>query len=215
MNNPHFKAIFFDNDGLLVDTETLWLEACREALAPLGVTISNELYTVEVLGKGRALVRDLAREQGLSEDEIKALQSHRNNLYGEKLRKNVELLDGVKETLEKLQGKFVMGIVTTSSREHLDIILDKTGLRKFFNFFITFEDVTHPKPDPEPYLKAVELSGMPKANCLVLEDSLRGVQAAKAAGLACYAIPEGWTRTHDFSTADKVLGNISEVANLL
>jgi len=93
--------------------------------------------------------------------------------------------------------------------------MEKTGLRRFFSFFITEQDVKNLKPHPEPYLKAVDLSGCSKEQCLVLEDSYRGVQSAKAAGLTCYAIPDVLTKVQDFSVADKVLGGISEVPEIV
>ncbi len=210
-----FKAIFFDCDGLLVDTETLWLEACRGALAPYGIEISEEFYIEEVLNQGHSLLVNLGRQNGMSEEKIQEVRKYRNDLYKEMLRENIKVIDGVRETLDKLHGKFVMGIVTTSYKDDFDIIMERTGLGKYFSFFVTFEDVSKPKPDPEPYLKAWQMSGFAKEECLVLEDSLRGVEAAKAAGLTCYAIPEGWTRNQDFSIADKVLDNIRELSEII
>ncbi len=211
----NIKAIFFDNDGLLVDTESLWLKATRETLVPFGIAITDEWYAEEVLGKGNPMIPILLKKYGIPEEKTVELRTLRNNLYAKMLKENVEVIDGIREVLEKLEGKFLMGVVTTSNREHFDIIMEKTGLRKYFSFFITFEDVTNAKPDPEPYLKAIELSKIPKEQCLVLEDSGRGVQAAKAAGLKCYAIPEAWSRNHDFSSVDKVLGSIRELPDIL
>jgi HAD superfamily hydrolase (TIGR01509 family) len=107
-----------------------------------------------------------------------------------------------------------MGIVTSSRKEHFDSIMDQTGLRRHFTFFITANDVENVKPHPEPYLKALDHVKLPKEECLVLEDSRRGVQAAKAAGLTCFAIPDALTRSQDFSIADRVLESIREVPSL-
>ena len=93
--------------------------------------------------------------------------------------------------------------------------MEKTGLRRSFDFVITGDDVKKHKPDPEPYLKATEVSGQKKEHCLVLEDSFRGVQAAKAAGLTCFAVPDELTRVQDFSIADKILKSIRELPCLL
>src|SRR3990167_840311 len=212
---PNFKAIFFDNDGLLVDTESLWLKATRETMAPYGIEITDEWYTLEVLTKGGRMISVLAKGNGISEDKIPELSKLRNDLYTNMLKENVQVLDGVREVLEKLQGKFLMGVVTTSNREHFGIIMEKTVLKKFFSLFVTFEDVKNAKPNPEPYLKAVELSKVPKEQCLAIEDSGRGLTAAKAAGLSCYIIPEAWSASHDFSGADKVLKSIRELPEVL
>lgn len=210
----HIKAIFFDNDGLLVDTEPLYLQSVKETFAPLGVDVSREWYIRENLGKGRSTF-DLLSEKNLSDEETKELRRQRSQRYSALLAESVRPIDGVPETLEKLYRNFHMGVVTSSKKSHFEIIMEKTGLGHFFNFFITGDDVKHTKPDPEPYLKALALSGYKKDECLVLEDSCRGVEAAKAAGLTCFAIPDELTRSHSFASADKVLKNMRELPALL
>ncbi len=214
MSVTQFKAIFFDMDGLLVDTEPLYLKATQEILATIGIALTKDWYVRENLGKGTSSF-ELAKERGLPDNTIKELRQQRNEKYDQLLKGGVQPLDGVPGFLEWAQGKFVMGIVTSSHRDHFETIMRQTGLRKFFSFFITGDDVENVKPDPEPYLKAVGLSGHPKEHCLVLEDSYRGLQAAKAAGLTCYAIPDALTKVQNFSIADKVLGNIRELPEWL
>lgn len=201
-------------DGLLVDSESLYLRATAEVFAPLGVTISTEWYTQENLRKGRSTF-DLVREKGFSEEQVGALREQRSARYAEILKESVRPFDGVEEALQTLHGKLLMGIVTSSQKDHFNVIMEKTRLRKYFSFFITGDDVAHTKPDPEPYLKALGISGFAANECLVLEDSARGVQAAKAAGLTCYAIPDVLTKEHDFSIADKVLGSMRELPALI
>ena len=107
-----------------------------------------------------------------------------------------------------------MGIVTSSRKDHFEIIHKQTGFLKYFDFIVTSEDVKNTKPDPEPYLKALELSGMKKEECIVVEDSERGLRAAIAAGLKCYIIPTELTKNSDFTGAEKVLNNIKEILSL-
>lgn len=210
----HIKAIFFDNDGLLVDTEPLYFQSVQETFAPLGIEVSREWYIRENLGKGRSTF-DLLEGKNLSKEEIKQLREKRNDRYGELLAEHVRPIDGVQETLETLRGGFFMGVVTSSRKSHFEIIMKETRLDSFFSLFITGDDVEHIKPDPEPYLKALKMSGFESEQCLVLEDSSRGVEAAKAAGINCFAIPDELTKSHDFSKADKVLKNMREVPALL
>lgn len=208
-----FKAIFFDNDGLLVDTESLYLIATREVLHPLGIKLTDEFYIHENLGKGVSSF-ELARQKGISEADIEKLRAHRDRRFTEMIQ-TVQPIDGVRETLEELHGKVVMGVVTSSPRRFFDVVLRSNGLAPFFSFFITADDVVNIKPDPEPYLKAVEHTGMAKEDCLVFEDSRRGAMAAKAAGLTCYAIPDGLTKHQDLSFVDKILGSIREIPALV
>jgi HAD superfamily hydrolase (TIGR01509 family) len=106
-------------------------------------------------------------------------------------------------------------IVTSSLRRHFAIIHERTGFGKFFDFVVAEGDYTHYKPDPEPYAVAVKRSGFSARECLAIEDSPRGLQAAKAAGLACWVIPSELTRCGDFSAADKVLPSIGELPRML
>jgi len=205
-----FKAIFFDSDGLLVDTERINLQATHEIFSSIGVEISWDWYIRENLQKGRSSF-ELAREKGISETEIEKLWWLREKRIEELLKENVPVIDGVYEVLEKIQGKFVLGVVTSRRKEPFETILNKTDLRRFFQFFITRDDVENIKPHPDPYLKAVEFSGERKEDCVALEDSQRGVQSAKDAGITCFAIPSELTREHYFSTADKVLNSIREL----
>ncbi len=209
-----FKAIFWDNDGVLVQTEQLYFDAAKEILDPLGITISMEWYMAENLKKSTSVFQ-LAKERGYSEEEISKFRKKRNALYAAMLRKHVPLSDGIKEVLDTLKGRLIMGVVSNSLKEHFDIILLKSGLKNYFSFFITNDDVSKGKPDPEGYLLALKQTGLHPADCLVIEDTERGVVAAKAAGLTCFAVPHELSKNHDFSLADRVLGDIRELPGLI
>ena len=210
----HFEAIFFDMDGLLVETEPLSFESTKEVFASVGVDLTREWFIHEHLGKGRSLI-ELLQEKGIAEDHMVELQETRRKRYWEYLEAHGTALDGVLETLQKLHGKFLLAIVTGSRRKSVDILMRKTGLGGFFEFAVTHEDTEKHKPNPEPYLKALALSQKSKERCLVLEDSGNGSQAAKAAGLTCWAIPDEMTKADDFAHVDKVLGSIREVPELV
>ena len=209
-----FAAIFWDNDGTLVDTEPAYFRATQEVLKKHDITLTHEWYANEQLKKGRSAF-DLAREQGLSEGAILLMRKERDELYLNFLNTEVRVIDGVRPTLQFLHGKIPMGIVTTSDRVHFTQIMEATQLGQYFDFFITGGDVLHVKPDPEPYLKAWEQSGLPKEACLVIEDTERGLIAAKAAGLTCFVIPNELSKNNDFSKADRILKNVEELLNYL
>lgn len=209
-----FSTIFWDNDGTLVDTEPPYFKATQDILKGVGVELTHEWYVNEQLKRGRSAF-DLVREIGKSEESIQALRKKRDELYLEFLKTEVKVMDGVVSTMEVLHGKVPMGIVTTSKKVHFDQIMAAIGLAKYFNFFITREDVTHEKPDPEPYLKAWEKSGLPKESCLAVEDTERGVTSAKAAGLPCFAIPNELSKDNDFSKADGILKNLEEILEFI
>lgn len=206
-----FQFIFWDNDGVLVDTEGLYYQASREALAGIGFALTAEQFTTISLASGRS-VFELATEDPQLMDE---LRHWRNRRYSELLAERQLLLPGVKETLTRLAAHRRMAIVTSSRRDHFDLIHAGTGLLHLFEFILCREDYREAKPDPEPYLLALRHSGQEARQCLVIEDSARGLAAAKAAGLTCWVIPSDQTRGQDFSAADRVLQRIGELPELL
>lgn len=204
------KAIFWDNDGILVDTERLYFAATKKTLAYAGINLTKEMYIEYFLVKGNGTWH-LAGEKGLSSGDINELRNNRNELYSKMLEKECRIIDGAKDVLENLHGKFLMGIVTSSRKNHFDLIHRPLGILKYFDFILTGEDYKKFKPDPEPYLLAVEKSGFNKDECVAVEDSERGLISAKAAGIHCFVIPNELTCNGNFATADKVLKNISEL----
>lgn len=208
------KMIFFDNDGTLVDTEGIYFKATRKVLLELGVEMSKKWF-IEYSLKRNFSSWSLLDGKGYSPEEINQLRNKRNDYYAELLREEVRLMPGVLETLKALKGKARMSVVTTSRRIHFNIILEKTGIADYFEFFVVNEDVEKEKPHPEPYLKAIKISGCAPDDCMAVEDTERGVIAAKAAGIKCYAVPTALSQSHDFSDADGVLGSISELLEII
>ena len=204
------KAILWDNDGVLVDTERLYFRATQEVLSTIGFELTEthftELFLIEARGAWH-----LVRELGFSEPEVENLRQTRNRIYSEYLAKEKLLIEGVEEVLSELHGKYTMAIVTSSLREHFDLIHHSTGLLKYFDFVVASGDYTKYKPDPEPYLVALERAGCTADECIAVEDSLRGLLSATGAGIRCYVVPQELTSTSDFSAAFKVLTNIRDL----
>ena len=212
------EAILWDNDGVLVDTERLYYESTKEALSETGVELTEELFKTISLKQGRSSF-DLAAERGITAKRISSLRQKRNLLYGNLLRSGVRPIDGVEHTLRMLQGRVSMGVVTSSRREHFDIIHAATGLLPYFDFVLTREDYERSKPDPDPFLTAIRKNGFKKERCIIVEDSERGLRAAIAAGIRCIVVPNRLTLDGDFSGAhgiyDTIMGASSELLRLL
>ena len=205
-----FQAIFWDNDGVLVNTEHLYFQATQQVLASVGIDLDAETYRDFFLKQSQGAWH-VAAANGISQSRLAALRTERNALYSRLLQEADITMDGVAPVLQNLAQRFAMGVVTTSHRDHFEIICRRTDFFPLFDFVLVREDYGQSKPDPEPYLKALQLAGCPPESCLVIEDSERGLTAAKAAGLTCWVIPTDLTRTGDFSAADKVLEHISQV----
>lgn len=164
------KAIFWNNDGVLVDTEGLYFAATQQILATVGVTLSKEQFIELILVQGKGAWH-LAIEKGVSPNCVEDLRNQRDNLYSKLLCQDCSIIDGNREVLEALHGHYLMGIVTSSRKEHFELIHQSSGLLKYFNSVLTGEDYTKFKPNPEPYLLAVKKSGFRKEECIVVEDS--------------------------------------------
>jgi len=208
------KAIFWDNDGVLVDTERLYFSATRQILSAVGVSLTKEMYVDLLLVQGKGAWH-LAKEKGISEEGVERLRDERNALYGDLLLREQTVMDGAEEVLRALHGKYVMGIVTSSRKDHFELIHRSSGLLKYFDFILSGGDYARHKPHPEPYLAATERSGFKKEECLAVEDSERGLASAKAAGIHCYVIPTELTHNGNFSGADKVLTSIKDILKIL
>jgi HAD superfamily hydrolase (TIGR01509 family) len=208
------KAILWDNDGVLVDTEHLYFEATRHVLNSVGIPLTEEQYIELFLVQNRGAWH-LAEQQGATQNQIERLRDERNALYAQWLSRAPRLVDGITDVLDMLRGKYVMGIVTSSRRDHFDLIHQSTGLLKYFDFVLAAGDYTRSKPDPDPYLKAIERSGAGRDECIAIEDSERGLESATQAGIRCIVVPSRLTRGCAFARAHCILGSASEIPALL
>lgn len=209
-----FDAILFDNDGVLVDTEGLYFRANREVLAGIGVTLDEDQYVELFLRTGRGAwhLAEAAGHDGASVDRLRAA---RDQAYAALVAEGDVTMPGAAAAVVALAARYRLCIVTSSDPEPFARTHARTGLLPHFELVLTREHYRLSKPDPEPYLAAVARLGVPLARCLVIEDSERGLAAAKAAGLACWVIPSGLTRAGRFDGADAVLPDLRAAADRL
>jgi len=209
-----FKYIFWDNDGVLVNTERYYFRATREVLAGVGIDLTCEEFIRISLTEGRSIF-DLAKEHGISEQVIDDLRRWRNNRYAELLEHEDLDFSSAGKVLAELHGRINMAIVTSSLRIHFDIIHRRTGMLPHCDFYLTREDYGMSKPNPEPYLLALQRSGHSADSVLVIEDSPRGLISAKAAGLTCWVLPGEQTFDDDYLQADRILLELGEIPGLI
>jgi len=208
------NTILWVNDGILVDTEGLYFEATREAMAEFDIDLTPEQYRRYCLHDNRGAWH-LAQARGHSRRDIDAARIRRNDRYTELLAAQSRVIDGVRETLEALHGRIRMGVVTSSMKCHYDVIHESTGLTDFFDFVIAADDVVETKPHPELYEKGLLAADARPNQAISIEDSFRGLCAATAAGIPCYVVPTDWTNDGDYSAAAAVLQSVREVPPLL
>jgi HAD superfamily hydrolase (TIGR01509 family) len=209
-----FKAIFWDNDGVLVDTETLYYRATRDVLARVGVALTEDDF-VELFLRRSTGAWHLAEARGLAPSRLAELRRERDELYSALIDAGPTAIPGVAGAVHRLARHYRMAIVTSSEPQHFDRIHRDPGFLALFEFILTRSDVRESKPHPEPYLRALERSGLRPDECLVIEDSERGLRSATAAGLTCWVIPSGLTRRCRFEGAARILSGLAELESLL
>lgn len=207
-------AIFWDNDGVLVDTEHLYLEATRQVLATVEIPLTDDDYRALFLVQGRGAWH-LAEARGLPPSQVEALRQQRNALYARLIAEGPRVLPGVREVVSTLHGSYRMGVVTSSRRDHFEIIHRETGLLEYFDFVVTADDCARTKPCPDPYVRALEVSGVSRESCLAVEDSERGLEAATAAGVRCAIVPSRLTGAQTFQGAVARLDSVGDLPSLL
>ena len=204
------QAILWDNDGVLVDTERLFYEANRELFRPLGLELSEQHFFDWYLADNRGAWHLL--EPAMGEAQMAEHRALRNRSYALRLAsEHIPAIDGVAGVLASLAPRVRMAVVTSSIREHFDIIHARLPLRRHFEFVLTHESCAHSKPAPDPYLLGLARLGVAAADALVVEDSPRGLQAAMAAGIRCIILRNALTRGHDFPGAYRVVDTMAQL----
>ena len=187
-----FEAVIFDWDGTLADTRQAIVISFQKALSEINCKVSNE-YIERRIGIGAAdTFRDILRSAKMQFDEklIQRLVERKSQLEIE-LTDRVKLFLGARELLEALHGKVKMGLASMNNRSVVIHLLKAKDLEKYFDTVLTAESISHSKPNPEIFLKAASKLKASPEKCVVVEDSIFGVKAAKLANMGCVAVVTG------------------------
>ena len=209
------QAILFDLDGLMVDSEPHSLASWEAVLAERGVTL-DQLTIESILGlRIDATARTLIDKYHLSDTESE-LADAKTEYQIAHLDGNVRPMPGLIELLDEIDRRGMPKAIASSGiQRYVDAVLRVNSLLDRFSVIISGDQVAHGKPAPDVFLAAARALNIKPSNCLVLEDAPAGVQAAKAAGMTCIAVPDHSVAQLDLSQADKVVASLHEVRTML
>jgi HAD superfamily hydrolase (TIGR01509 family) len=216
---PNFasvKAIVFDKDGVLADSEAINIRSAFEVFRAHG----HELVPDDepaIVGKHPIhYVPAFARRFRMTEAEERQVLADQDVLYNELWRGQGRMLDGARETLDAVRRRGVrVGLATSSSRREVEDFIERFELASFFDVTLSLDDVTRAKPDPEVYLSSARQLEVPLPEMLVVEDSEYGIRAAKDAGAICVAVRTPHVRSEHIAMADLQIDSIGELDALL
>ncbi|MEM2098879.1 MAG: HAD family phosphatase [Candidatus Bathyarchaeia archaeon] len=208
-----FDAVIFDWDGTLADTREVVVRSFQKVLAEIHCEV-NEEFIERRIGTGAAeTFREILRVSGrkFDEDDINQLVTRKVKAQLEFIGK-VKLFDGASELLLALHGNVKLAVASMNNRTVVSSLLTRLNLLSFFNAVITVDDVRHPKPDPEIFLIAAQQLGCPAEKCVVVEDSVFGIQAAAAAKMRSIAVLTGAYSKEDIEkyNPDLIVNSLKE-----
>jgi beta-phosphoglucomutase-like phosphatase (HAD superfamily) len=231
MKGP-WLALIFDFDGVLADTEGLHCAAFQAVAAEIGITLKEKDYYEKYLGLldadcFKTLLRDASVE--LDEGSLADLVSRKGRAFAA-LSQSARLYPGAVETLQQLHRKFLLAIASGAFRGEIEPILEREGVRDLFCAIVGADDIERGKPAPDSFLRVMDLinqapttavSGSVRPldrpvraqNCVVIEDSPRGIAAAHAAGMCCIAVATGHDRAA-LAEADLIIDEIGALLRL-
>lgn len=204
------KAVVFDLDGLMFNTEELYQWVGAELLGRRGKSFDEALLNA-IMGRPPAISLQIMIDRHDLQDTVAELAAESQQIFGPVLDARLELMPGLADLLAALEeAEIPKAIATSSGPTFVGNVLGRFDLRPRFEFVLTCEDVTDGKPHPEVYLAAAKRFGLEPREMLVLEDSQNGCRAAVASGAYAVAVPGGHSRGHNFAGAQFVADSLAD-----
>ena len=212
------RGIIFDFDGVIANTEPLHLRSYQDVLASTSLRLTDEDYYAHYLGYDDVGVfSNIGNNQGqpLNEDEIKHLLEEKSKRFDALMHRSEVLFPDATTCIEELANSVPLGIASGALHQEIETILTSKNLRRHFEVIVAADDVTHSKPAPDTYQRAVELlhgnhPGVEPSAYVAVEDSVWGITAAHAAGLQCIAVTHSYP-TETLVSAEIIVNGLSDL----
>jgi HAD superfamily hydrolase (TIGR01509 family) len=207
------QTVIFDMDGVIVDTEPVHHFAFIQHFKQLNLEISPEVYA-SFTGNSTKNIYERLKDIYNLEDDVESLVDAKRNFFNDAFDKKEDLylLDGVEDLIKDLHSNGMQLVLASSSANvTIERIFNRFNLHQYFTHKVSGEDFPKSKPHPAIFLKAAELAQTPVENCIVIEDSTNGIQAAKSAEIYCIGYDSFHSKMQDYSKADKVITHFNEL----
>jgi HAD superfamily hydrolase (TIGR01549 family) len=210
----NFSAIIFDMDGVLVNSEPVHDRAWRALFTELNLAHNHGIVFADYIGRSdRMLLRDLIERHKLTYSTDELIQRKLRHLLKMLRDHRIEFQD-LNKILPVLASRYKLAVATSAPHVAIDVVMEVTGFRHYFQTLVSRDDVAAGKPDPGVYLLAAKRLGVAAADCCAIEDSPAGIEAAKAAGMTCIALATSLP-VAKLGQADRVVRNHAELRELL
>lgn len=205
------KGVIFDMDGVIVDSEQLHEFCEKQVLKEYNINLTPSIFA-EVKGlRDKEALHYYSRRFKVNEHP-EVLYQKKMELFLRLLKKRTRLYHGFKTLAKDCKDKFKVGLVTSSSKQSVSVILRHFDIKHFFDAIVTGEEVTLAKPYPEPYLKIAEKLHIKANQCLVIEDTIHGITAAKTAGAKCIAVTNTFSqKVLQETSVDHIIKSLREL----
>lgn len=207
------QTVIFDMDGVIVDTEPVHHYAYVQHFKQLNIEVSPEMYASFTGNSTINIYEHLKETYNLAQD-VQTLVETKRNLFNDAFdsKEDLYLLDGVEDLIKDLHSNGMQLVLASSSANvTIERIFNRYNLHQYFTHKVSGEDFPKSKPHPAIFLKAAELAQTPVENCIVIEDSTNGIQAAKSANIYCIGYDSFHSKLQDYSKADRVITHFNEL----